>query len=155
MRLLIFLFLWLILPVAAFAQAGVQVLGGSITLQITDVVPGGQPQAVSNNSTLLRWEGFSSSDSKITVSAQCPGQSFNLYLSAQLSSGTATVTTQEIPMSHGMLPVNLVTGIPRHPPPRRAGEARLTYRATATAAQGHSGTHSDDVYQITFTMTIQ
>jgi hypothetical protein len=70
--------------------------------------------------------------------------------------GSGTVGTEqgEKVLTDGMADADLFTGIPTTSPGRE-GIATLTYRATATAAQGTSAEHGDDNHTVTFTVLAQ
>lgn len=139
------------------AQGGppqsVALSGGALTLRIDAAVPGGELLPVTDSSTELSWSGGGGGTSKITVETFCPGQSFALYVGAQVTSGQG-IEEPEVALVDGMLPADLIRNIPRTGGSRQ-GTATLTYRAVATVADGSSSSVGDDLHTLTYTITAQ
>ena len=143
------------LALLAGATAGAQELrvqGGNQLLQITTAVPGQEPTVVVNTATSLRYRRQPVT-TKITISTNCPGQSFTLRVRAvSVQDGTPAPA---ITLTSGMPAVDLIRDIPGpavNPPIRRA---TLEYTASATFDQGNSTELGVDAHVITFTHVAQ
>jgi hypothetical protein len=128
----------------------IEVRGGNQTLNITSGFAGGEPVAVTNTNSSLRYRR-QARRSKITVRTACPGQNFNLSVEAQgVSRGVAAPAVQLI---HGMLDTDFIVNIPA------TGFTRTTitlrYMASATFAQGNSAELGNDVHTVTYTILAQ
>ena len=133
----------------AAAQLDIQVQGGDALLSITSALPGQQPMPVFNSSIRLRYRS-GTAPRKVTVSTICPGQRFSLsVLATDLVSGVAA---GEVPLTDGMLNLDLITDIPDRPP---NGRCTLLYKASATFEQGNSAELGDDMHTVTYTILDQ
>jgi hypothetical protein len=131
--------------------------GGPLTLTISSATAGSQPNQVTDNASELTWDAEGAGTAKITVSTSCPGQSFGLYVTLTVTSwgsGTTGTEQSEITLSDGMLDTDLFRDIPTTLPGRQ-GTGTLTYRATATVAQGNSSDNGDDYHTVTYSITAQ
>ena len=143
------------LALLAGATAGAQELrvqGGNQLLQITTALPGQEPTVAVNTATSLRYRRQPVT-TKITISTNCPGQSFTLRVRAvSVQDGTPAPA---ITLTSGMPAVDLIRDIPGqavNPPIRRA---TLEYTASATFEQGNSTELGVDAHVITFTHVAQ
>lgn len=143
------------LVLCASATAGAQELrvqGGNQLLQITTALPGQEPTVVVNVATSLRYRRQPQM-SKITISTNCPGQSFTLRVRAvSVQDGTPAPA---VTLTSGMPAADLIRDIPGqaiNPPNRRA---TLEYTASATFDQGNSTELGLDAHVITFTLVAQ
>jgi hypothetical protein len=143
------------LVLCASATAGAQevrVQGGNQLLQITTALPGQEPTVVVNTATSLRYRRQPQT-SKITISTNCPGQSFTLRVRAvSVQDGTPAPA---VTLTNGMPAADLIRDIPGqaiNPPNRRA---TLEYTASATFDQGNSTELGADAHVITFTLVAQ
>lgn len=133
------------------AYGQLSVLGGNINMTVTTGVAGGEPIAVTNSSITLRYR-LQNRITKITVRTSCPGQRFNLAVVAtSVPRGTAA---PQVPLTNGMLAVDLIVSIPPRPPNTNQ-TATLRYTASSTFAQGNSVELGNDVHTITFTLLDQ
>lgn len=131
--------------------------GGSLTLTINTATAGQEPSEVTDNLTEIHWDADFGVTAKMSVSTVCPGQSFSLYVELEVTSwGSGTLGTEqpEAQLTDGMMAADVLRDIPSTAPGRE-GYGTLTYRATATAAQGTSAEHGDDVHTITYTILVQ
>ncbi|MFT5515081.1 MAG: hypothetical protein ACI80V_001203 [Rhodothermales bacterium] len=131
--------------------------GGPLTLTLTTASAGSNPTDASDASTELTWDGDFGVTAKISVSTCCPSQSFGLNVELTVTSwGSGTVGTEqgEKALTDGMADADLFNGIPTTRP-GRLGVGTLTYRATATAAQGTSAENGDDNHTVSFTVLAQ
>lgn len=141
---------------------GVQVLeftagGGLLTLPVTVATAGSEPTEVTNASTEIRWVNGMGVTAKLTVETICPGQRFGLSVEIQITSlGSGTVATVQpaVTLLDGMVPTDLLRDIAASDPARE-GTGILTYRASATVADGTSAEHGDDHHTITYTLLEQ
>jgi len=137
------------MPKDAVAQLDIQVQGGDALLSITSALPGQQPIPVFDASTRLRYRS-GTAPRKVTVSTICPGQRFSLsVLAIDLSMGVAA---GEVPLTDGMLGLDLITDIPDRPP---NGRCTLRYAASSTFEQGNSAELGDDIHTVTYTIADQ
>jgi len=86
----------------------------------------------------------------MTVVTSAPGQSFSLFVTLDVTRGSA-VSQGEIELLDGMLDSDILTQILLN----ERGAANLTYRAAATVGQGSSMDEGDDVHTITYTILAQ
>jgi hypothetical protein len=131
--------------------------GGPLTLSITTATAGSNPNQVTDNSTEVTWDSEGAGTGKITVSTSCTSQAFGLYVTLAVTSwgsGTTGTEQSEVQLSDGMLDADIFRDIPTTLPARQ-GTATLTYRATATAAQGNSTEDGDDNHTVTYTIVAQ
>ena len=131
--------------------------GGSLTLTINTAVAGQEPSEVTDNLTEIHWDADFGVTAKMSVSTVCPGQSFSLYVELEVTSwgsGTQGTEQPEAQLTDGMMATDVLRDIPSTAPGRE-GYGTLTYRATATVAQGTSAEHGDDVHTITYTILEQ
>ncbi|HWP81390.1 MAG TPA: hypothetical protein VNN76_01925 [Bacteroidota bacterium] len=135
---------------AAMAQE-IRVQGGNPILTITAGVPGGQPIAVTNSTTSIRYRRQTGLTTKITVQTVCPGQKFNLQVVA--INVTAGTPAPAVTLTTGMLATNLITNIPPRPPTNES--CTLVYTASSTFAQGNSVELGDDVHTVVYTLIAQ
>ncbi len=135
---------------AAFGQILINVQGPSPTLTIFNGTPTGGPNPAVNTNTRLRYKKWLT-PTKITVSTNCPGQSFNLKVVA--TGVTVGLAAPEVSLVSGTPGIDFITGIP-------AGflgqaDATLKYTATATYQQGNSIDFGNDVHVVTYTLVAQ
>ncbi len=131
--------------------------GGPLTLSITTATAGSDPVEATDNSTEVTWDSEGAGTGKITVSTSCASQAFGLYVTLTVTSwgsGTTGTEQSEIQLSDGMLDADIFRDIPTTAPARQ-GTATLTYRATATAAQGNSNEDGDDNHTVIYTIVAQ
>ena len=126
--------------------------GGPKTLTINSATAGAQPDQVTDDASELSWDvtGIGAT-AKITVDTSAPGQSFSLFVSLDLTSGTGTEQAERA-LVDGMSEADLLRDIPTGTP---EGTGILTYRAAATVAQGTTADSGSDVHSITYTITAQ
>lgn len=131
--------------------------GPSLTLTVNSATAGSDPDDVTDATTELTWDADFGQTAKITVSTLCPGQSFSLFVELDVNSwasGTQGTEQPEITLSDGMLDTDIFRDIPPTIPERR-GSGTLTYRASATAAQGNGAEVGDDFHTVIFTALAQ
>lgn len=145
-----YFFLFLAAP-GEDASGQVQVNGGNITLTITTALAGSEPIAITNTATTVRYRR-EDVITKLTVATICPGQRFNLGVSAT-AVGAGTPAPQ-VSLMNGMLAADFITGIPPRPPAAFV-TASLQYVASSTFAQGNSAELGDDVHTVTYTLVAQ
>ena len=124
--------------------------GGSTTLTISTAAAGSEPNDASDNASGLTWDGQGIL-SKITTVTSAPGQSFSLFVTLDVTSGSGT-SLGEVELTDSMLDSDLLTGIPIASP---TGSGTLTYRARSAVSQGGSAEEGDDVHTITYTIVAQ
>ncbi len=128
----------------------VDVRGGNQTLSITTGFAGGEPVAVTNTNSALRYRRQAQT-SKITVRTSCPGQNFNLSVEAQ--GVTRGVAAPAVQLVNGMLDTDFIVNIPNSG--FRQTTVTLLYTASATFAQGNSAEFGNDVHTVTYTILAQ
>jgi hypothetical protein len=132
------------------ARAQISVRGGNPLLSITTGTAAGQPVAVTNVTSSLRWTR-QTVITKITVSTSCPGQRFTLSVTAtNLSYGVAAPV---VTLINGVLASDFVISIPTGGPQNKT--CTLQYTASATFAQGNSTELGNDVHTVTYTLVAQ
>ena len=134
----------------AFGQLLVHVQGPAPNLTIFSGTPTGGPNTVVNSNSRLRYKKRLT-PTKITVSTNCPGQSFNLKVVA--TGVTVGIAAPEVSLVSGTPGIDFITGIP-------AGflgqaDATLKYTATATYQQGNSIDFGNDIHVVTYTLVAQ
>ena len=132
------------------APAQVTVAGGNQLLSITTGFAGGEPVAVTNSNSSLRYKA-ESVITKITVSTSCPGQRFTLKVLAV--NPKRGVPAPQVTLVDGMPAADFVTGIPANAPGNIT--CTLSYTASATFAQGNSTELGNDVHTVTYTILAQ
>ncbi|MEX1138338.1 MAG: hypothetical protein WEB33_02345 [Bacteroidota bacterium] len=143
---------FLLLGVAVEVASGqITVNGGNITLAVTTAFAGSEPMAVTNTITTVRYQK-QAVVTKITVATICPGQKFNLGVSATAVGGGTPAP--QVTLMNGMLATDFITGIPPRPPGGFL-TASLQYVASSTFAQGNSAELGDDVHTVTYTLIAQ
>ena len=140
------------------ADDGVHVLefvagGGVVALEVDAATAGSEPAAVSDGSTELHWVNGLGATAKLTVRSTCPGQQFGLTVQAQVGTGSATAAPP-VDLIDGMAATDLLLDISSDPAARE-GTATITYRASATVADGTSADHGDDVHTVVYTLLDQ
>ena len=132
------------------ARGQISVQGGNPLLSVTTGTAGGQPVAVTNVSSSLRWNR-QNVITKITVATSCPGQRFALtVLATNLTYGVAA---PQVTLFNGMLATDFVKSIPTGNPLRKT--CTLLYTASSTFAQGNSTELGNDVHAVTYTLVAQ
>jgi hypothetical protein len=143
--------LFLLSVTAELALGQITVNGGNISLAVTMAIAGSEPNAVIDAVASVRYQR-QTAITKITVATICPGQRFNLDVSATaVGGGTAA---PQVSLVNGMLATDFITGVPPRPP---GGffTASLQYVASSTFAQGNSAELGDDVHTVTYTLVAQ
>jgi len=131
--------------------------GGSLSLTISSATAGSEPDDETDNSTELFWDADFGITSKMTVSTLCATQAFKLFVDFSVTtfgSGTAGTEQGEIELFDGMLDTDIFRDIPSTLP-GRTGNATLTYRVSATVADGNSLENGDDFHTVTYTLLAQ
>lgn len=131
--------------------------GGTVSLDVDAASAGNEPTDAVDATTELHWVNGLGQTAKLTVSTVCPGQRFGLSVEAVVTSwGSGTVATVAPPvtLTDGMAEVDLLRDIPTGDPDRE-GTASLSYRASATVADGTSADHGDDIHTVTYTFLAQ
>jgi hypothetical protein len=131
--------------------------GGPLTLTVSSATAGSNPTDASDATTDITWDGDFGVTAKITVATVCPSQAFGLYVTLAVTSwgsGTSGTEQSEIQLTDGMADADIFRDIPTTSPGRQ-GVATLTYRGSATAAQGNSADNGDDVHTVTYTILAQ
>jgi len=143
--------LFLLSVTAELTLGQISVNGGNITLAITTAIAGSEPNAVTNAVASVRYQRQTAM-TKITVATICPGQRFNLRVSATaVGSGTPA---PQVSLVNGMLAADFITGVPPRPPATFL-TASLQYVASSTFAQGNSAELGNDVHTVTYTLVAQ
>ncbi len=131
--------------------------GGSLTLTISTATAGSEPDDETDNSTEIFWDADFGLTAKMTVSTMCATQAFKLFVDFRVTtwgSGTAGTEQGEIALVDGMADTDIFRDIPSTLP-GRTGNGTLTYRASATVADGNSVEHGDDFHTVTYTLLAQ
>ena len=131
--------------------------GGVVSLDVDAAAAGSEPDDAVDTSTEIHWVNGIGQTAKLTVSTACPGQRFGLSVGATVTSwgsGTAATVSPPVALVDGMAATDLLRDIPTAAPGRE-GTATLTYRASATVADGTSADHGDDVHTVTYTFLAQ
>lgn len=144
---------------AAAQPVKVQIVGGSVQLQVATAPPGQTPPPATDASTTLRYSERTDNTHKIVVSSAPGEQDYELRVSAK-NPGSG-MSQGEIRLIKGASPVDLLTQIDvcdatGAGPPGRGGppcrdEATLEYRALVGPADG-PGT---DSHTVEYTMLAQ
>jgi hypothetical protein len=123
--------------------------GGNQTLTITTGIAGGQLVNVVNINTTLTYTTprLPRQNWRMTVSASCPGQRFNLSVLA--TNVTAGVAAPAVTLITGNPAIDFITAIPRR---MTNATCRLQYTASATFDEGNSSELGNDVYTVTYTL---
>ena len=127
--------------------------GSDLTLTLgPPLVPGGDPQPVTDSSRRLMWLQLPRSGVyKVMVSTGIVSQSFQLFVTpTAVRNGTPGPTVELV---EGMTPVDFVTDIARRPRPN--GRATLLYRAEAPAESGSTNSQGSDVHTVIYIFTAQ
>lgn len=149
---IILAYAFLFFGVAAEVAVGqITVNGGNITLAVTAALAGSEPTPVTNTVTTVRYQK-QNVVTKITVATICPGQKFNLRVTATAVGGGTPAP--QVTLVNGMLATDFITGIPPRPPGGFL-TASLQYVASSTFAQGNSAELGDDVHTVTYTLIAQ
>lgn len=127
-----------------------RVQGGNITLTITTGVAGGQPVAVTNTATSVRYRR-QTVVTKVTVQTSCPVQRFSLTVVATAATGGTAQPV--VTLVDGMAPTDLITNVPTSGGVNKS--ATLQYTASATFAQGNSNEVGSDIHTVTYTLVAQ
>lgn len=143
------------------AGDGVHVLefsagGGVVSLVVDAAEAGSELAEASDTGTELHWINGIGQTAKLTVSTACPGQRFSLSVGLQVTSwasGTLATVAPPVDLTDGMLATDLLRDVPAAA--SGEGTAVLTYRASATVADGTSADHGDDVHTVTYTFLEQ
>jgi hypothetical protein len=148
-RALIMLMLLTIVILSASAQA-IAINGGSLTLRIVSGTAEGIMLNVVNTTATLAYQK-QNSVAKITVRTVCPGQNFNLTVSAM--NVTAGVSAPPVMLVNGNPAIDFIRDIPKTG--KKESTCLLQYTASSTFAQGNSTEDNDDVHVITYTIQSQ
>jgi len=119
-------------------------------MTITTGTAGGQPVSVINTACTLTYRK-QAAISKITVSASCPGQDYNLSVLA--TNVTRGVAAPQVSLLNGNPATDFVTSIPRTG--FTTATCKLQFTASAAFSDGNSAELGDDVYTITYTIQLQ
>lgn len=147
---------------AAAQPVKVEIVGGSVQLQVSTAPPGKNPPPATDASTTLRYSERTDDTYKILVSTSAPDQDYELRVTA-MNPGSGT-SQGEIRLTDGMAPVDLITQIDvcaapgGGPPGRRGGggpaceaEAGLQYRTFVEPADGPGS----DSHTVQYTVVAQ
>ncbi|WP_420456198.1 hypothetical protein [Rubrivirga sp.] len=131
--------------------------GALVALDVDAATAGDEPAETVDSSTEIHWINGLGATAKLTVETVCPGQRFGLSVGLQVttwSDGTEATVEPAVDLVDGMLPADLLRDVP---PTAGAQEGRalLTYRASATVADGTSAEVGDDFHTVTFTFLDQ
>lgn len=134
----------------ALHAQNMRVQGGNITLTISTGIAGGQPAAVTNTATSIRFRR-QAVVTKVTVQTSCPVQRFSLSVVA--TAATGGTAQPEVTLVDGMAPTDLITNVPTSGGANKS--ATLQYTASATFAQGNSNEVGSDIHTVTYTLVAQ
>lgn len=156
---------------AAAQQVEVEIVGGSVQLQVSTAPPGQNPPPATDASTTLRYSERTDDTYKILVSTSAPDQDYDLRATA-MNPGSG-MSQGEVSLIDGMSPVDLITqidvcdapggGPPGGGPPPWGGpgsrgggppcraEATLRYRAFVEPADGPGS----DSHTVQYTIVAQ
>jgi hypothetical protein len=134
---------------SASAQA-IAVNGGSLTMSIVSGTVDGMMLNVVNTTATLTYQKQNNT-AKITVRTVCPGQKFNLAVSA--INVTAGVAAPSVMLLNGNPATDLIRDIPKTG--KKDATCLLQYTASSTFAQGNSTEENNDVHIITYTIQSQ
>jgi hypothetical protein len=131
------------------AQA-IGVNGGSLTMSIASGTVEGMMLNVVNTTATLVYQK-QNSIAKITVRTVCPGQNFNLEVTA--INVTAGVAAPSVMLVNGNTAIDLIRDIPKSG--KKDATCLLQYTASSTFSQGNSTEENNDVHIITYTIQSQ
>lgn len=130
---------------------------GLVSLTVDAAAAGSEPTVATNASTQIYWANGIGETAKLTVETVCPGQSFSLSVEIAItswSSGTQASVEPAVALTDGMLATDLLRDLGTTTP-ANTGTATLTYRASATVADGTSADVGDDHHTVTYTLIEQ